>query len=550
MMASAGFELLPRSAQPVPPGCGNAGILQRAPDPAGCAGECASAENPGSLNENRGILPRKASGADSGGSIPRAVFDVLDSPGQPLDGSTRAFMEPRFGHDFSRVRVHSDARAAESARSVNALAYTVGNDIAFGTGLYAPETAGGRRLLAHELAHVKQQGGFVPPMRHTPGGKPGAQQGGSVPPMRHTAGTTPAAQQGGFVPERAQVPLALGAPDTASEREADRAAGLVAVARQAAVTSLASGVLQRQTAPPTPQPAGQQPATQPAQPAAPTRPERESLDPAGKPGKPVLAEVYRDRGRPGDPAVLTVTLRTSVVFAERPLGTNPGEIIQLPSPAQQAAWRRNFQERVTKAWSFKHFLDLDGPCPGERPRAVVNFKIAEQTPPDVTIYVYSWTPSGWRSYVQGNVMHLDIGDVDANFGSGQVVASHETGHSLGLSHIGCDTNDLLCYGIFNDAADIMGGGPTVSARDYQTFADIMGQVTGCRWKVTPASAPPHNYLPTALGFAMGVVGAVLGGLIGFSLGGPLGAFIGAGIGGLALGFGFGALAGVLGMTAS
>jgi len=66
-------------------------------------------------------------------------------------------MEPRFGHDFSQVRVHTGPRADESTRAVNALAYTVGPDIAFGDGQYAPETANGQKLLAHELAHVVQQ---------------------------------------------------------------------------------------------------------------------------------------------------------------------------------------------------------------------------------------------------------------------------------------------------------------------------------------------------------------------------------------------------------
>src|SRR5207244_11233244 len=83
--------------------------------------------------------------------------EVLNSPGQPLDESTRAFMEPRFGHDFSRVRVHTDSQAAESARAVNALAYTVGPDIVLGADQYKPGTLAGRRLLAHELTHVLQQ---------------------------------------------------------------------------------------------------------------------------------------------------------------------------------------------------------------------------------------------------------------------------------------------------------------------------------------------------------------------------------------------------------
>ena len=67
-------------------------------------------------------------------------------------------MEPRFGHDFSQVRVHADDRAAESARAVNALAYTVGRDVVFGRGQYMPGTMEGMRLMAHELTHVIQQG--------------------------------------------------------------------------------------------------------------------------------------------------------------------------------------------------------------------------------------------------------------------------------------------------------------------------------------------------------------------------------------------------------
>jgi hypothetical protein len=91
-------------------------------------------------------------------SVPPIVQDVLRSPGQPLDPATRAFMEPRFGHDFSRVRVHMDAKASESARAVNALAYTVGRDVVFGAGEYAPMTDAGMKLIAHELTHTVQQG--------------------------------------------------------------------------------------------------------------------------------------------------------------------------------------------------------------------------------------------------------------------------------------------------------------------------------------------------------------------------------------------------------
>jgi hypothetical protein len=107
-------------------------------------------------------LQGKATGHIGPETAPPIVHEVLRSPGQPLDAETRAFMEPRFGHDFSQVRVHTDAKAAESARAVNALAYTVGRDVVFGTGQYMPGTSGGKRLLAHELTHVVQQDGGRP----------------------------------------------------------------------------------------------------------------------------------------------------------------------------------------------------------------------------------------------------------------------------------------------------------------------------------------------------------------------------------------------------
>ena len=90
---------------------------------------------------------------------PESVHRVLSSSGSQLDRSVRNDMEARFGHDFSRVRVHSGPAAEQSARDVNAAAYTVGNDIVFGPGKFAPSTQSGRHLLAHELSHVVQQSG-------------------------------------------------------------------------------------------------------------------------------------------------------------------------------------------------------------------------------------------------------------------------------------------------------------------------------------------------------------------------------------------------------
>jgi hypothetical protein len=85
------------------------------------------------------------------------VQDVLRSPGRPLDPSTRAYFEPRFGRDLSNVRLHGNAPANASARDLGARAYTLGSDIAFAAGEFQPRTDDGRALIAHELAHVFQQ---------------------------------------------------------------------------------------------------------------------------------------------------------------------------------------------------------------------------------------------------------------------------------------------------------------------------------------------------------------------------------------------------------
>jgi uncharacterized protein DUF4157/NleD-like pathogen effector protein (putative zinc metallopeptidase) len=114
------------------------------------SGECAECRR-------KRLARERAGGSVAEAEAPPLVHDVLRTPGRPLDAATRAFMEPRFGRDFSQVRIHTDGQAAESANVVNAHAYTVGPHIAFGAGRYAPRTSDGRRLLAHELAHVVQQ---------------------------------------------------------------------------------------------------------------------------------------------------------------------------------------------------------------------------------------------------------------------------------------------------------------------------------------------------------------------------------------------------------
>ena len=101
------------------------------------------------------VAQRRASGDDEGDSSP--VHDVVSSKGSPLAPEVRSEMESAVGHDFGDVEVHTDTRAADSARSVQAHAYTVGNHIVFGEGRFRPDTDEGKHTLAHELTHVVQQ---------------------------------------------------------------------------------------------------------------------------------------------------------------------------------------------------------------------------------------------------------------------------------------------------------------------------------------------------------------------------------------------------------
>ena len=138
--------------------------LQRKCSCGGSGGSDGQCEECKKKEEGQQTVQRKAAGTATPEFAPPIVHEVLNSPGQPLDAETRAFFEPHFGHDFARVRLHASALAAESARKVGALAYTVGTNIAFAPGQYSPRSLGGRRLLAHELAHTIQQAsaGWVP----------------------------------------------------------------------------------------------------------------------------------------------------------------------------------------------------------------------------------------------------------------------------------------------------------------------------------------------------------------------------------------------------
>lgn len=149
------------------------GVLQRQTQAHAKSCECLSCAC-GKKTANRGFGEKLSQSSDgekrlqrsSGRGVdaastaaPAIVHDVLQAPGQPLDNTARVPMERGFNREFSHVRVHTDAKAAESARAVNARAYTVGRDVVFGAGEYSPRNESGLKLIAHELGHVVQQQG-------------------------------------------------------------------------------------------------------------------------------------------------------------------------------------------------------------------------------------------------------------------------------------------------------------------------------------------------------------------------------------------------------
>src|SRR5258708_114767 len=116
-------------------------------------GECTECK------DKKGIMQRKPANAGAIGVVPPIVHEVLRSPGQPLDPSTRAVMESRFGYNFEQVMLHTDAGSKKAAAQVNARAFTYGHHVVFGEDEYSPRTMKGTKLLMHELTHVVQQTG-------------------------------------------------------------------------------------------------------------------------------------------------------------------------------------------------------------------------------------------------------------------------------------------------------------------------------------------------------------------------------------------------------
>ena len=397
-------------------------------------------------------------------------------------------MEPRFGHDFSRVRVHADTGAAESARAVDAQAYTVGSDVVFGTGQYRPQTGTGQRLLAHELAHVVQQ-------RHAP-----------------TAG----------------FPLRFGEGaegDDRMEQEAEAAAGRVLMGEPAGLGGASvPRRMQRQAAGGAPvPPATSAPPAASARPAAPPRPEviaiRLGHQEAGGLGR-FDTLLYRD-------CMMKVQFRMNFNF----LGP-------WPNHREKQEWQQRFLYSVKTAWSRQYELAATKECPTGCPSVTPFVEIyAPHASPHVTVDV-THTATGITSSAGYGVAHLDSLDLTPERKRAgvepMVPAVHEFGHLAGRPDLYRAATGTCAPGY--PLEGVMCFGNTVTADDYQPFANALNQMTACSYKVGARRAVPAPRRGHAgLG---GFLGALAGTALGFLVGGPIGAFVG-----LAAGVGLGALIG-------
>ncbi len=152
--------------------------VMRMPEPqprtaCSCAAGCSKCQTEQRPQADKRVQTKRAPASEAEQvAVPPVVQELSASPGQPLDSVTRGFMERRFGHDFGQVRIHADEKAAEAARAVHARAYTLGQNVVFGAGQFAPGTQAGKSLLAHELTHVLQQGAQGPALQRQPEEKP------------------------------------------------------------------------------------------------------------------------------------------------------------------------------------------------------------------------------------------------------------------------------------------------------------------------------------------------------------------------------------------
>jgi hypothetical protein len=429
-------------------------------------------------------------------SAPPVVHDVLGTPGRPLDPGLRAFMEPRFGRDFSDVRVHAGSRAAASAAAVGARAYTVGRDIVLDGASRSP--ADERRLFAHELTHVVQQRGAAPAVL-----------------SRKDA-------------------LEIGAATDPAEREADAVADSVLRGAPVAAPSAHAAMLQRDPAPgAAPQPAAQTGAPHAQAAAVPPGPAFVGGIDLGNMGNghrgyadALLYRPARDRAGEQPQCGLTLYLKIHFDFhAGPPKGTRvdgpEGGAAAEGGPwpiAQSNAWKAQYMQIAQSMWHTEAPLAPAKDCPAEPCKSAVGrLRVIDAdtmkdsdgqavSAPGMTnqahynVNVFENRPIGKRSAVAtgtGTLFKEDVQPLntpepqghDKRYGWHAGAAAHETGHMLGRPHVGCepdkDTGGDECYGRTVDAqANVMGKGADKSKEDQAPFLTGMKAATGCEWQVS------------------------------------------------------------------